>query len=90
MNSSRVMRPFSIKSFASASVCARLETRSSSNVTGLLSGSAFGFFLIITGSAIANTFGGIVKPICLAVFTIDNQFKPGRILDRQLLRVLSL
>ena len=30
MNSSRVMRPFSIKSFASASVCARLETRSSS------------------------------------------------------------
>ena len=28
------------KSFASASVCARLETRSSSRVTGLLSGSA--------------------------------------------------
>src|SRR5262249_33326836 len=29
INSSRVISPFSIKSFASASVCARLETRSS-------------------------------------------------------------
>jgi hypothetical protein len=36
MNSSQ----FSINSFARASVCARLETRSSSIVTGLLSGSA--------------------------------------------------
>src|SRR5437016_12084260 len=35
MNSSRVISPFSIKSCASASVCARLETRSSSNMTGL-------------------------------------------------------
>src|SRR5262249_47595797 len=40
INSSRVISPFSIKSFASASVCARLETRSSCIVTGLLSGSA--------------------------------------------------
>src|SRR5262245_11352074 len=36
----RVISPFSINSFASASVCARLETRSSSRVTGLFSGSA--------------------------------------------------
>jgi len=38
MYSSRVINPFSIRSFASASVCARLETRSSSNLTGFLSG----------------------------------------------------
>src|SRR5215813_3654847 len=40
INSCRVISPFSINSFASASVCARLDTTSSSNVTGLLSGSA--------------------------------------------------
>src|SRR5262245_9773670 len=40
MNSSRVISPLSINSFASASVCARLETISSSSVTGLLSGFA--------------------------------------------------
>src|SRR5262245_18835678 len=34
------MRPFFINNFASASVCARLETRGSSNVTDFLSGSA--------------------------------------------------
>src|SRR5262245_27581434 len=39
-NSACVITPFSISSFASASVCARLETRSSSIMTGLLSGSA--------------------------------------------------
>lgn len=38
MYSSLVINPFSIRSFASASVCARLETRSSSNLTGFLSG----------------------------------------------------
>jgi hypothetical protein len=35
-----MISPFSINSFASASVCARLEPRSSSIVTGVLSGSA--------------------------------------------------
>src|SRR5215510_2303244 len=39
-NSACVITPFSISSFASASVCARLEARSSSSVTGLLSGFA--------------------------------------------------
>ena len=34
MNAARVISPFSIRSFASASVCARLDTRSSSLVTG--------------------------------------------------------
>src|SRR6266478_82976 len=44
----------SIKSFASTSVCARLETSSSSNVTGFLSGSAIVFPHLITLSALAS------------------------------------
>jgi hypothetical protein len=36
MNSSWVMKPFSIRSFARASVCARLDTTSSCRVTGTL------------------------------------------------------
>ena len=70
MNSSRVISPFSIRSFASASVCARLETRSSSIVTGLLSGSAIVLPHLITLSALTSTFGGIVRPICFAVFRL--------------------
>src|SRR5882724_5499121 len=59
-----------ILSFASASVCARLETRSSSNVTGCLSGSAIVLPHLITLSALTSTFGGIVRPICLAAFRL--------------------
>jgi hypothetical protein len=62
------MTPFSIKSFASASVCARLQTGSSSRVTGLLSGSAIVLPHSISFSALAKTFGGTVTPICLAAF----------------------
>jgi hypothetical protein len=70
INSSRVISPFPIKSFASASVYARLETRSSSIVTGFLSGSAIVAPHLITLSARARRLGGIVRPICLAVFRL--------------------
>jgi hypothetical protein len=63
-------QPFSINNFASASVCARLETRSSSIVTGLLSGSAMVLPYLNTLSARARTFGGIVSPICLAALRL--------------------
>jgi hypothetical protein len=45
MKSRRVISPFAIKSFASTSICARLETRSYSRVTGPLSGSAICFLI---------------------------------------------
>src|SRR5262249_7774448 len=51
ITSSRVISPFSINSFSSASVCARLETISSSSVTGLLSGCAIVLPHLITLSA---------------------------------------
>jgi hypothetical protein len=53
-----------------ASVCARLETRSSCNVTGFLSGFAIVLPHLITLSARTSTFGGIVRPICFAVLRL--------------------
>src|SRR5215813_8286415 len=50
-----------------ASVCARLETRNSSIVTGLLSGSAIVLPHLITLSARKSRDCGIVTPICFAV-----------------------
>jgi hypothetical protein len=66
----RVISPFSIKSFASASVGARLETRSSSIVTGLLSGSAIVLLHLTTRSARYSKDFGIVRPICFAVLRL--------------------
>ena len=79
INSSRVISPFSIKSFASASVCARLETRSSSIVTGLLSGSAIVLPHLITLSARYSTIAGIVRPICFAVLRLITNLKLRRL-----------
>ena len=54
MNSSRLISPFSMRSLASASVCARLETRSSSIVTGLLSGSGNCASSVAVGTALTS------------------------------------
>src|SRR5262249_42657774 len=70
INSYRVISFFSINSLASASVCARLETRSSSIVTGLLSGSAIVLPYLNTFSARIITTGGIFRPRALAVLRL--------------------
>lgn len=48
----------------------RLEANHPSIVTGLLSGSAIVLSYLMTLSALARTFGGIVRSICLAVFRL--------------------
>ena len=37
----------------------------------------------MTRSARTSRFGGMVTPICLAVFEIHDEFKLGRLFDRQ-------
>ena len=42
---------------------------------------------LITLSALTSTFGGIVSPICFAVFQIDNELELRRLLDRKISRL---
>ena len=47
-------------------------------------------YYLITLSALASTFGGIVSPICFAVFKIDHQLKLCRLLHGEIGRLGSL
>src|SRR5262249_57222628 len=84
------INPFSMSSFASASPWANVETSNSCIVTGAcLSSSTIVPPHLITLSALASTFGEIVRPICLAAFSqayllgsfqIDDELKLCRLL----------
>jgi hypothetical protein len=45
---------------------------------------------LITLSALASTLGGIVRPICLAVFRFDDKLELCRLLDGQIGRLCAL
>ena len=65
------INPFSMSSFASASPWANVETSNSCIVMGAcLSSSTIVPPHLITLSALASTFGEIVRPICLAAFRL--------------------
>src|SRR4029453_5533468 len=79
MNSSRVIS-LSIKSFASASVCARLETRSSSIVTGLLSDSAIVLSLLDHLVRSRQHIGRNRQADLLSRLQVDDQLELDRLL----------
>jgi hypothetical protein len=79
--SGRVISPAQSTTFAGASVCAGLETRSSFNVTGRLSGSAILLSSLDYLSGAQHHHGWNRQTKSLGGFEVDHQFEFGWLLD---------